>query len=122
MLLMVYSFTLRGKPCYNRLALLGGASRGCFGRRLRGAFFFAVGVKVRGGSVLPARSMAVLAILSASCLVVSGGLSLDVRLDLFPFDDFIILYRYRYINMQNAQRYSAIVMQFLYRYRDCIVL
>ena len=30
------------------------------------------------------------AILSASCLVVSGGLSLDVRLDLFPFDIFII--------------------------------
>lgn len=44
--------------------------------------FFAIGVKVRGGSVLSARSVAVLAILSAYCLVVSGGLSLDVRLDL----------------------------------------
>ena len=86
-----------------------------------GRFLFAVKFEVRGGSV-PSALYEVLAILSASYLVVSGGLSLDVRLDLFPFDDSIILYRYRYINMQNAQRYSAIVMQFLYRYRDCIVL
>ena len=86
-----------------------------------GRFLFAVKFEVRGGSV-PSALYEVLAILSASYLVVSGGLSLDVRLDLFPFDDSIILYRYRYINMQSAQRYSAIVMQFLYRYRDCIVL
>ena len=78
----------------------------CFGRRLRGAFFFAVGVKVRGGSVLSARSVAVPAILSASYLVVSGGLSLDVRLDLFPFDDFIIVYLRKYINMQIAQVFA----------------
>lgn len=98
--------------CVSRLLWSAGAGR----------FLFAVRFEVRGGSVPSARSVAVLAVLSASYLVVSGGLSLDVRLDLFPFDDSIILYRYRYINMQNAQRYSAIVMQFLYRYRDCIVL
>lgn len=59
--------------CVSRLLWSAGAGR---------FLFFAVGVKVRGGSVLSARSVAVLAILSASYLVVSGGLSLDVRLDL----------------------------------------
>ena len=73
---------------------------------VRGAFFFAVGVKVRGGSVLSALALEVPAILSASYLVVSGGLSLDVRLDLFPFDDFIIVYLRKYINMQIAQVFA----------------
>ena len=83
----------------------------CVSRLLWSAFagrflFFAVGVKVRGGSVLSARSVAVLAVLSASYLVVSGGLSLDVRLDLVPFDNLIIYHCASTFNMQIAQRYT----------------
>ncbi len=55
----------------------------CFGRLLRGAFFFAVGVKVRGGSVLSARSVAVPAILSAYCLAFLVGFCLTSALT-FP--------------------------------------
>ena len=50
--------------CVSRLLWSAGAGR---------FLFFAVGVKVRGGSVLSARSVAVLAILSASCLVFLVG-------------------------------------------------
>ena len=60
---------------------------------------------MRGGSV-PSALYEVLAILSASYLVVSGGLSLDVRLDLVPFDNLIIVYLRKYINMQIAQVFA----------------
>lgn len=42
--------------------------------------FFAIGVKVRGGSVLSARSVAVLAILSAYCLAFLVGFRLTSAL------------------------------------------
>lgn len=45
--------------------------------------FFAVGVKVRGGSVVSARSVAVLAILSAYCLAFLVGFRLTSALT-FP--------------------------------------
>lgn len=82
--------------CVSRLLWSAGAGR----------FLFAVRFEVRGGSVLSARSVAVLAILSAYCLVVSGGLSLDDYLDLFPFDIFIIYHCASTFNMQIAQRYT----------------
>ena len=55
---------------------------------------------------MPSALYEVLAILSASYLVVSGGLSLDVRLDLVPFDNLIIVYLRKYINMQIAQVFA----------------
>ena len=60
--------------CVSRLLWSAGAGR---------FLFFAVGVKVRGGSVLSARSVAVLAILSAYCLAFPVGFRLTSALT-FP--------------------------------------
>ena len=65
------------------LPYLWGCVSRCFGRPLRDAFFFVLGLRVRGGSVLSARSVAVLAILSASYLAFLVGFRLTSALT-FP--------------------------------------
>ena len=65
------------------LPYLWGCVSRCFGQPLRDAFFFVLGLRVRGGSVLSARSVAVLAILSAYCLAFLVGFRLTSALT-FP--------------------------------------
>lgn len=100
------SFTLWGKPCYNRLALFVGLRLAVLWSAFAGRFLFCLGASgarglgavctLCGGSCNPVR------VLSG----ISGGLSLDDYLDLFPFDIYIIYHCASTFNMQIAQRYT----------------